>query len=109
MLDSFLKLFVQNVEPYTPITSSDSYWNRLYPIMADIENWETRVECDRDAWEKELFHNNALAHTYIDMYTDKADFIILPFEIDKDDWFEFFLMLINQELVLCFFKKSEWF
>jgi hypothetical protein len=81
---------------------------RLYCILADVENWDCRVEITKEEFEAQLSNNNDLAATYVENFSNKAGYVILPFLIEEEEtWIEFFLMIHQGDIVLTLWKKSD--
>ena len=111
MSSSEIKPYVTNIKEFAPITPDDWFWEKLFFILHDVENWEWEQSCSRNQFEIELINNKELADKYIELYSEDSRFAILPFGVDNGSdkkWYEFFLMINNKGMtVLTFYKESD--
>ena len=103
--DQFLYRFVRNIEPYTPITMTSTFYLKVLARIVDVEKWDEREYVSRQEFEKFLHNNQELENEYVDLFSLEATFIYMPFEIADRDY-RFYCMINNKEIALIFFQME---
>ena len=71
--------------------------------IIDVENWDERIELDRDVFEEYLSINYDLQLAYVELYSTTAQFFSLTLGM-KEDFYGFYCMTDIGRVNLIFYR-----